>query len=100
MVSSIETVSWAWDGNTNGGNLCRNLGAVCPANTATWDADSQVIAQNVTGFQLQYLKSDGTTATADSDIHAIKIQISIQSAGGTQKITRTMNVTVRPRNLN
>lgn len=50
------------------------------------------VAEYVNGLNFQYLKSDGTTATTESEIAIVQITLSISKGGGafgngTQKLT-------------
>ncbi len=122
LVRSVNTVSYTWEPAT--GNLCRNVGGACPTPAASATLpptsaflDSQTIASGVKNFQLTYRDSTGATIpnplpspypppagltltqTQLFAIRAISVSISVQSQTGDQIVSRTMSVSVRPRNL-
>lgn len=102
IVRSVETVSYALDPAT--GNLCRQLGAACPAPPFP---NNLVAAGGLTTFQLTYW--DGSTnpipvvnlATQPGrdTIREIRVTISSRAQMGDRTMVRTMTTSVRPRNF-
>lgn len=104
FVRSVETVSYRWDGppppaGTGSGKLCRSVGSACP--TSGLYSDPQLLAENVTKFQLTFLDSaNPPNSTTDLGlIRAVRVEVSVASKSGDQTVSRTMRVTVRPRNF-
>lgn len=80
IVRSVEAITYAWDGADR---LCRAVGAACVAPYP----DNLTIATGVTNFQITWLDP------------VIRVQLSVRTQSGEQIVTRSMEVTVKRRNL-
>ncbi len=99
IIRSWEQVTYAWDPGSQ--SLCRAVNNTCPAAPFP-GADPRVIATGVTNFQFTYLDAAGNTLGNPpplGSIRAVRVVISVFTQSGDQSVTRSMEVTVRPRNL-
>jgi prepilin-type N-terminal cleavage/methylation domain-containing protein len=93
FVRSVETVAYS----LSGGALTREVGG----------GGAQPIASGVLTFQLTYWDgsippvqiTDVSTQANRDTIREIRVQLTVSSKSGDQTIQRTMQATVRPRNL-
>ncbi len=104
IIRSWEQVTYAWDPGSQ--SLCRAVNTTCVApyadQTIAPGVARQVIATGVTNFQLTYLDAAGNTLGNPpplGSIRAVRVVISVFTQSGDQSVTRSMEVTVRPRNL-
>jgi hypothetical protein len=93
FVRSVETVTY----NLSGSDLTRTVGG----------SGAQPIAGGVSALQLTYWDgsvppvqiTDVSTQANRDGVREIRIQLTVSSKSGDQTVQRTMQVTVRPRNL-
>lgn len=94
IVRSVETVTYSLD---NAGNLTRTVGG----------SGAQPIASGVPTFQITYWDgsippvqiTDVTSQGNRDSVREIRVQLTVSSQSGDQTVTRTMQASVRPRNL-
>lgn len=97
VVRSVETVTYTYTPTPTGGTLTRTVGGGAP----------QILADNIQALQFTYWDgftppaqiADLTTQANRDQIREIRVQITTRSHSGDQAVSRSMSVTVRPRNL-
>jgi prepilin-type N-terminal cleavage/methylation domain-containing protein len=93
IVRSVETVTYSLDA----GNLTRTVGG----------SGAQTIASGVPTFQITYWAgsippvqiTDVTSQGNRDSVREIRVQLTVSSTSGDQTVQRTMQASVRPRNL-
>ena len=93
VVRSVETVTY----NLNSGSLTRAVGG----------SGAQTIAAGVTTFQITYWDgsvppvqiTDVSSQGNRDNVREIRVQLTVSSTSGDQTVQRTMQASIRPRNL-
>lgn len=97
VARSVETVTYTYTPTPTGGTLTQTAGGGPP----------QILADNLQALQFTYWDgstppapiTDLTTQGNRDQIREIRVQSTTRSQSGDQTVSRTMSVSVRPRNL-
>lgn len=97
VVRSVETVTYTYTADATGGTLTRTVGASAP----------EILADSIPALTFTYWDgsippvqiTDLSTQANRDQIREVRIQITVRSQSGDLVVSRTMAVTVRPRNF-